>query len=55
MFEYVSAKLLMSIVVSGQNGVHAAHRVAMELGSGHEAVPIKNLVKEKQRTKCHVM
>ena len=37
LFEYVSAKLASG--VSGQNGVHAAHRVAMEIGPGHEALP----------------
>ena len=40
MFQYDTAKLLMASGVSGQNLVHAAHRVAMELGPGFEAVPI---------------
>ena len=55
LFEYVSAKLLMASGMSGQNGVHAAHRVAMELGPGHEAVPMKNLVKENRFTNYHVI
>ena len=55
MFEYDSTKRLMANGVSGQNGVHAAHRVAMELDPSREAVPIQHLVKENQRTNCHVI
>ena len=45
----------MASGVSGQNGIRAAHGVAMELGPGHEDVPMKNLVKENRWKTGHVI